>query len=66
MTTEFTQNFLTLTEDELVDVSGGAVVSAGVCVALVALSYTIGKRRHFYDFSALYRPHPFDRILHSG
>lgn len=43
MTTEFTKNFVTLTEDELVDVSGGAVVSAGVCVALVALSYTIGK-----------------------
>ena len=42
MTTEFTQNFVTLTEDELVDVNGG-VVSAGVCVALVALCYTIGK-----------------------
>ena len=40
MTTEFTQNFVTLTEDELVDVNG---VSAGVCVALVALCYTIGK-----------------------
>ncbi len=43
MTTEFTQNFVTLTEDELVDVNGGAVVSAGGCVALVALCYTIGK-----------------------
>lgn len=43
MTTEFTQNFVTLTEDELVDVNVGAVVSAGVCVALVALCYTIGK-----------------------
>ena len=43
MTTEFTQNFVTLTEDELVDVSGGAVVSATICVSLFALSYTIGK-----------------------
>ena len=43
MTTEFTKNFVTLTEDELVDVRGGAAISAGVCVALVALSYTIGK-----------------------
>ena len=43
MTTEFKQNFVTLTEDELVDVGGGAVISATICVSLFALSYTIGK-----------------------